>query len=403
MSWTLPPARICALIRAGAEIALNQREEWLTELGEAILRGPNMAPVAVDPVLAASAKRTIRSNLVQWAASNVRDPGARVAANLANDLVDVARDLVRRGLNESSLDAYRVGQSIALQRWTGIAFSLTSDPGELRELLDFSYRSIATFVDDTVEAISAQMQRERAHLTSGTHAERREVVALLLDGSPIPPRRAEARLGYRLAGDHTAAIVWSDDRSSGLAELDRAAEALAGEPGNPRPLTVIADSATRWLWLPRVPDTAGITPAIAPSVRIALGSRRAGLDGFRRSHWEALTTQRMLARFSAPQRVATHDEIELVSLLTQEPERAEQFVRHSLGELEHAPADVLDAVRTYIAEECNASRAAGRLFTHRNTMVRRLARADELLPIPLADNVLRVGVALEIIRWHGRG
>ncbi|WP_245777975.1 PucR family transcriptional regulator [Lentzea xinjiangensis] len=138
-------------------------------------------------------------------------------------------------------------------------------------------------------------------------------------------------------------------------------------------------------------------------MRIALGSRGAGLDGFRRSHWEALTTQRMLAQFSASQQVATHDEIELVSLVTHEPERAEQFVRRSLGDLEHASADILDAVRTYIAEECNASRAASRLFTHRNTVVRRLARADELRPIPLADNVLRVGVALEIIRWHGRG
>lgn len=138
-----------------------------------------------------------------------------------------------------------------------------------------------------------------------------------------------------------------------------------------------------------------------PSLPVVPGGSQLAtdLDGFRRSHWEALTTQRMLARLSTSRQIATHDEIELVSLVTHEPERAEQFVRRTLGELEHAPDDVLDAVRAYIAEECNASRAAARLFTHRNTLVRRLARADELLPVPLADNVVRVGVALEIIRW----
>ncbi|SDF35939.1 DNA-binding transcriptional regulator, PucR family [Lentzea fradiae] len=394
MSWTLPPAPIRALIRTGAEIALAELDDWLAELGEAALRGPNMAAVAVDPVLAASARRTIRSNVVQWASANVRDPGARVPADVADDPVRAVRDLVRRGLTESSLDAYRVGQAVVLRRWSTIAFSLTSDPGELRELLDFAHRSIGAFIDDTVEAVFAQVHRERANLTSGTQAERREVVTLLLDGSRLPRRRAEARLGYRLSGEHVAAIVWSDDRTSGPDDLDRAAEALAGES---RPLTVVADSATRWLWLPAMPDTSRVT--VAPSVRIALGTPASGLDGFRRSHWEALTTQRMLARLSASRQIATHDEIELVSLVTREPERAERFVKRTLGDLEHAPADVLDAVRAYLAEECNASRAAARLFTHRNTVVRRLARADELLPIPLADNVLRVGVALEITRW----
>ena len=35
-------------------------------------------------------------------------------------------------------------------------------------------------------------------------------------------------------------------------------------------------------------------------------------------------------------------------------------------------------------------------------LVRRLARADELLPRPLADNVVDVAVALDVLRWRGR-
>jgi DNA-binding PucR family transcriptional regulator len=58
-------------------------------------------------------------------------------------------------------------------------------------------------------------------------------------------------------------------------------------------------------------------------------------------------------------------------------------------------------VRTYIREQCNASRTAERLYTHRNTVLRRLARADELLPRPLAEDVIGVGAALEVLRWRG--
>ncbi|MDT5184257.1 MAG: hypothetical protein QOJ20_2428 [Mycobacterium sp.] len=49
----------------------------------------------------------------------------------------------------------------------------------------------------------------------------------------------------------------------------------------------------------------------------------------------------------------------------------------------------------------SASRAAARLYTHRNTLLRRLARADELLPRPLAESSVSVAVALGVLRWRG--
>ena len=120
---------------------------------------------------------------------------------MGDEPLAIARDLVRRGLNESALDAYRAGQAVALRLWIQICFSLSSDPGELRELLDVSCRSISAFVDDTLTAISAVIARERDELTRGTHAERREAVSLLLDGAPIPrsARRAAPRLPARRA------------------------------------------------------------------------------------------------------------------------------------------------------------------------------------------------------------
>lgn len=403
MPWPLPSPRVRELIRRGAEIALHPPDDWLDELDEATLSGSSRQQIADDPVLAAATRRTNRSNLLHWAAANLHAPGERVPANLGDAPLAIARDLVRRGLNESSLDAYRVGQAVALRRWIEICFSLTSDPGELRELLDVSCLSISAFIDDTLAAISAQIARERDELTRGTHAERRETISLLLDGAPIPRARAEQRLGYRLTGQHTAAIVWSDDPDADLGALDRAADLIATWASDQRALTVLASAATRWVWVHGQPDTTGLRPAIGavPSARVALGSTAAGIDGFRRSHLEALTVQGMLARLASPQQLATHDEVELIALLTADPGSAEDFVRRTLGALESAETEITEAVRVFIAAQCNASHAAARLYTHRNTLLRRLARADQLLPRPLSENILNIGVALEMLRWQG--
>ncbi len=55
---------------------------------------------------------------------------------------------------------------------------------------------------------------------------------------------------------------------------------------------------------------------------------------------------------------------------------------------------------TFIHEQCNASRAASRLFIHRNTLLRRLTQANELLPQPVEDASVHIAVALEALRWR---
>lgn len=403
MSLEPPTDRVRELIRRGAELVLHPPPEWLDELDAATLTGPHRQQVADDPVLAAAIRRTNRSNLRHWAAANIRAPGERVPANLGEVPLAVARDLVRRGLDDAMLGAYRSGQSVALRYWIQVAFTLTTDLAELRALLDVSSRSIATFVEDTVAAVAGQMERERAHLTSGTHAERREAVTLLLDGAPISRQRAQQRLGYHLDGDHCAAVLWSEVTDVDLAALDRAADLLGTSAGDPRPLTVVASAATRWVWVHGEPDLARLRAAAAeiPAVRLALGRRRADLDGFRRSHHEALTAQRMLARLTSPRQIATYADVELVALLTTDRERADQFVTNVLGDLETALPELREAVRAFIAAGCNATAAAAHLYTHRNTLLRRLARAERLLPTPLAANLIPIGAALDVQHWRG--
>ena len=405
VKWQRPSDRIRELIRHGAELVLNAQSEWLEEMDQATLSVANVQELADDPVLNAATRRSTRANLLHWAAANVSDPGAPVPANVGPEPLGIARDLVRRGLSESALQAYRVGQNVAWQRWMTIAFALTSDPDELRELLDISARSLFEFVDTTIAGIAEQIQIERDELTRGSHAERREAVALILDGAPISRQRAEARLGYGLEQIHTAAVVWGDDPDCDSGQLDRATEALVDGAGIRRPLSVIASAATRWVWLPgevalnlrRLEEV--IDPI--PGVRVAVGSTARGIEGFRRSHLDAVTTQRMLVRLNSLQRVAGFKDVELVCLISQDPDQADQFVKQTLGGLATAGEDLRAAVLTFVNEQCNASRTAARLYTHRNTLLRRISRAEQLLPRPLNENSVQVAVALDVVRWSG--
>ncbi|MEV0339539.1 PucR family transcriptional regulator [Nocardia sp. NPDC050713] len=407
MSWPEPSERVRELISRCAQAALNAAPEWITDMDNATLSAVNMRAFADDPELRATVSRLNRANLLHWVTANIRDPGMPVSPNLDPEPLRIARDLVRRGLNESTLDAYRMGQNTAWRKWMALAFEATSDHEELCELLDVSARSVFGFLDTTIAAVWAQMRLEREELTRGNHAERRETVALILDGAPITRQRAEARLGYHLDQHHTAAVVWNPDPTADPGDLERAAEALARTAGASRPLTVIASAATLWVWIPgpHAPDPSRLQAAMEtiPAVRVAIGPLGQGLDGFRRSHLDALTTQRMVARLHSAQRVVSFEAVQMVSLLTQDADHADEFVRNTLGDLAFADPDLRASVLVFIQERCNAARAAARLYTHRNTLLRRLARAQELLPRPLDDNVVSVAVALEVLNWRGAG
>ena len=361
-----PSEPVRELLRRGARKVLDAPSGWLDELDEAILSSPQMRTIADDPVLAESFRRANRANVLAWAAANVRDPGAPVPANVVPELLAASRDLVRRGLRESAVRAYRIGQNALWERWMSIAFELTSDPLDLRELLEVSARSLFSFIDITNAAIAAQIQTEFEELTRGTHAERREVVELIMAGAPISPQRAAARLGYNLEQTHTAAVIWSELPESDSSQLDQASEALARIAHAVRPLSVIASAATRWVWKPAkvAPDPAQLGKVIDDlrGVRVAIGSTACGIEGFRRSHLDALATQRLLARLHSMQHVASFTDTQLISLVTENPERADQFIKDTLGELETASPEVRTAVLAFVTEQCNVSRCGGKAF-----------------------------------------
>lgn len=404
--WPTPSAQAKAIIRRGAEQAMTPPEHWVQGLQGAILSGVRMLPIAEDPVLADGVRDTNLINTMTWVAANVVRPGQRVPVNLPTEVLGTARDLVRRGLDESALDSFRTAQSLAWRLWMDICFDLTDDVGLLREVFAVTSLSISTYIDDTVAAMSARMQAERDDLTRGTHAQRRQTVALLLEGAPIPTSRAESQLGYRLSGPHTAAIVWATGPDP-AAELEAVADAITRTAGLDARLTVVASAASWWIWLPTDGvQIAADSLAAHPGVRVAVGRPGRGVEGFRAGHFQALAAQRLLAGIGGPHagergpQVVHYDEIRLTALLTADPTALDDFVTDTLGDLVGGGEELLSTLRTWISLQCNTSRTAEVMYSHRNTVIRRLARADELLPRPLAENFVDVAACLEVTRWR---
>jgi len=403
--WPAASEKIGQLIRSGAEVVLNTRDEFVEELRAAALHNLGLSALDDDPALAETSRRINLFNLLHWASSNIQEPGGRVSAPMHAENLLFARDLVRRGLGQTVLDSYRVTESIASRRWTQICLDLTSDPGQLRELLDLTLQSISTYLGDLAAVFSEQMAIAREELNRGTHAQRSETVALLLEGAPITRARAEAQLGYPLTGPQLAAIVWSHSgEDSG--HLDTAVDVLSRAGDVARRLTVVASTSALWIWLPtRGIDVTEARRRLAnnPTIHVALGRPGFDLEGFRRSHLEALTTQRFLTRLtSPPHQVARYEDVQLAALMAVDTQRAGDFVRDTLGDFVHADAETITTVCTWIALRCSSVKTAERLHTHRNTVVRRVAAAEQLLPRPMSDNFVAVAAALELLRWQGR-
>lgn len=405
MAWHRPSSRIGELMQAGVQQILDAPddvlEDLLGEIDAATLTDQDPA-LADDPALVAAMCRSNRANFLFWAESIRRDPGAAVPANPGPEPKIIARDLVRRGLDDSVLQAWRAGQNMAWRRWMTVAFALTDDFHEVAELLDYSARSIFGFVDATTALISAQMRSEREQLTRGSQAERLETVTLIVNGAPIRRALAETRLSYRLDRSHLAAIVWSNQPEPNVAALDQAVEALATAVGARRPLAVTASVGALWAWVPSTqqPDLRPIEDILDghPDLFVALGSPAPGIDGFRRSHLEAIATQRLLIR-GHHVRLARWSSVELVALASHDEPRAREFIQHTLGALAEADPELRETVRIYLREQSNAPRTAQRLFSHRNTILSRIARAQRLLPKPLSQNGIEVAVALELDNW----
>ena len=94
-------------------------------------------------------------------------------------------------------------------------------------------------------------------------------------------------------------------------------------------------------------------------------------------------------------------DIELVALVTADADRAAVFVERALGALRVRKRRIAGTPRTFVANSAMPRAPPPTPHMHRNTLLRRLARADELYPRALAGSSVNVHIALDVLRWRG--
>ncbi|MEU1183912.1 helix-turn-helix domain-containing protein [Streptomyces sp. NPDC005820] len=406
MQTTAPDVAI--LISQVAERCLAEIDDMLADIDAATFA---VVPVlAEDPTLAAESRASSRANGLRMLTVLQRRPGEPVPRGAPLETLDLARTLVRRGIElEVLVQAYRCGHDAAWRWWMDVAAATVEARDDLVAVLRESSALLSDYINSALDAAITRMEQERQDLLSGELARRAETIRLMLDGAPISADRAGRRLDYDLAARHTAMVVWADPPGEAHGVLEQAAGLLAAAAHARRPLTLPAGTSTLWGWIAtrNAPDWDVLREAMshaAPGVRAVLGPSRDGLAGFRRSHFAALAAQRLLGGNPDGDRFTPYHDVEAVVLVGHDMQQAHEFVTSTLGPLcgtDPALATLRATLRVYLDEGGNAPRAAERLHTHRNTVLQRIARAEYLLGYRLAERRLAVSLALELLHRLG--
>lgn len=408
MAAETPSPEVIDLMGDVAELMLAEIDDLVAEMDAAEVE---LSPTAgSDAAVLADTSASNRANAARLLSLFARRDAKMAAIDVPPEALDIARTVARRGMDlDVIFQSYRRGQNVAWRRYMAHATQLVPSGPLLIELLEVASRRMFEYVDHVVAGVIAAAQREREEVLGGAIARRAETIRLILDGAAIDTGRAGERLGYDLRQRHTALVLWTPPHGDVQGALESAAAVLARAAGTRPPLTLSVGPSTLWAWLgsSSEPVVDALSDAIAQAqnhIRVAVGPTRPGITGFRRSHEAALAIQSLLAGHPGGARVALFRDLEVTALAAQNPDRAAEFVAATLGPLAEdtsAAARLRDTLRVFLDEADNAPRAAGRLHTHRNTVLQRVARATELLGYQPGERRLAMELALELAHQLG--
>ena len=327
---------------------------------------------------------------------------------LPPEAAEWARSLVRRGITlVALLRAYRLGHAWLWDRWSQALHDRIAEPEELVAALEPSSAFMFEYVDLISGVLVAEYGTERERMMRSAEQLRAETVRTILAAGPVDEEVASRRLGYELRRHHVSLRV--SGRGRELRGLERAAREVAAVLGGGEPLVVGSGAASVDVWWGGYapPDAAALDAYVPPDgILVAAGRPDHGIDGFRRSHAEALEAARVAALAGgAAAAVMRYERIELVSLLASDFPRARAFVAVRLGPLAAATdsaARLRETVLAFLAANGSSTRVAKELFVHHNTVAYRVKRAEELLGRRVTDEPIELTCALTLAAALGR-
>ncbi|MDQ2960478.1 MAG: helix-turn-helix domain-containing protein [Candidatus Dormibacteraeota bacterium] len=261
-------------------------------------------------------------------------------------------------------------------------------------------------------ACAIELDRERAVLRARDDLEG-ELVTALLDGSygsETGTMERARRLGLDL--DHEYAVLVIRARNSNTAAVDTVAIAARRcllRPGAPA-LVAVHDGAVCAVVstgengddgrLAAGTARAECAAALRDEVIVGLGRVRRGSAGVRQSHREAEQALRISVRLQAPRWVAAFADLGLHRLLVAMTQHAEldDFYRQTAGALIEYDArtgsGLMETLDAFFRCHGSPTDTALRLHLHRNTVLYRLRRIEEIGGLRLDDPATRLNLHL---------
>ncbi|WP_320671256.1 PucR family transcriptional regulator [Patulibacter defluvii] len=400
-----PPDRPPAVVDWGAMVGrLIDDRAWFdgmvaTVTEEIHRRVPELGD---DPDLVRATAESVADNLRLFGAiAHGRIDGDRI--DLPALAVEWARRLAHRGVPlDALLRTYQTAHVTVWRVWAGLLRDELDDPAAIAAAIEQGSEAMFAFIDALVDRARDVYREEREQWARSSAALRAETVRALLDGATIDLTTAGQRLRYDLRRHHVALLAWDAAGERAPAELERAVGEAARAIGAGAPLvvTLTGGSAAAWVGTSEAPDPAQLERAVrvpedAAGVRLAVGGVGRGLEGFRRSHREALHARRVAGLGGAGEPVTHYRAVAAAALASVDLEGARELVEQQLGPLLAVPEgrELLATLRVYLQEQGRPRRAAARLGVHENTIANRVRRIEDLLRQPLEGRVTELLLA----------
>lgn len=369
---------------------------------------PELEGPAVDTDLHALARESLRSFFAVLPDEAWRTPDVPVAA------MEFTRALARGGHDLSVLlKVYRLGQVELWNQVMDVADREIADPAVRMRTLKLMWERLSLWLETVVEDQVALYEQERERWLRGALARRSETIRAIIAGEDVDPDRAGSVLAHDLRRWQLALALWADEEANvtdAVARLEALAGELASSVGAQRALTMVvgARGLVAWIGADAAPDAARLAevPALrdAEGLRVAAGRPGRGIRGFRDSHRQALAAQRVALEGVRTDRLTTYADVEIVSMLSADDAAMRELVAVELeGLLGHDESTVRlrRTALAFLRSGANARAAADLLGTHRNTVLYRVRRAEELLGRPMDDGRLRLELALTLADVFG--
>lgn len=403
------PARQEPEVARALSRAAERLREDITDVSDRVSErlSADVGDLGDAPELAREVSAAVRDSVLGWL-EYMRHGQTTGTIALPPATTSLIHTFVLRGASsELLLRLYRLGHGLVFREWMQALRAEELSAELMDDLVSRSLDLSFAYVDSISIQISESYAQQRARLVRSADAARAETARAIVAGETVDAESASRTLGYELQRWHVGMVLWADPDLADedpISRIDRLATALAEALGAGKPLLVPVGRSLSWAWcgatqppsqevlaaLARVPD-------VWPGLHAAVGDPADGPAGFADTHAEAIEAHRVATLGGEAGRLTLYPNVDLVSLLTADLNRAQRFMRAELGTLATADDATLRlraTLRAYLDEGRSFVATARRLGVHENTVKYRVRQCEEALGHPVGERTFRLAAAL---------